>query len=278
MEFHKYDEDELKLLKELELMILKDYIAICEENNLEYYMYGGSLLGAIRHQGFIPWDDDIDIIMPPEDYNRFIEIMEKSDDKYSILTMDNQDDFYLLFTKMMLNGTKFEEWWHEQVDFESGICIDIFPFNNVPENKIKRFFLLKRGRLIRTLLISNVLDLNKSTKLRKTIGKCLRLILGFFRISTRNLKDKVKALLNKYNDKDCKLVCDISGLNRPEVYYKDDFFPPIKAKFEDIEVNIPNNYDRILTTIYGDYMQLPPEEDRYNHAPEKLDFGSYKKY
>ena len=91
MDFTDYDPEQLKHLQGLELMILKDFIKICDENNLKYYIYGGSLLGAVRHKGFIPWDDDIDVIMFRDDYEKFKKIfLSKPNEKYELLTMDKR--------------------------------------------------------------------------------------------------------------------------------------------------------------------------------------------
>lgn len=277
MKLSKYDEKTLKKLKELELMVLKEFISICEANDLEYFLYGGSALGAVRHNGFIPWDDDIDVIMFQKDYEKFIKIMEERDNaKYELITPDTCPDYFFLFSKLMLKGTRFEEWWIDQVDFHIGINIDIFVLHNLSNNKIKRFFQVKRARLLDKLLTMDVIKLEDYPKITEAIANSVHGILNFLHIKPDYFKKKAKSILTKYDDEDSRLVCDISALNHPQIYLKEDYLPPKKVKFEDLEVNIPNNYDKILKDIYGDYMKIPPEEERYNHAPQILDFGPYK--
>ena len=276
MEFKKYDDETLKHLQDVEMMILKDVIKVCEENDIGYCMYGGSLLGAIRHKGFIPWDDDIDILMLQNDYDRFIEVMQKTQsDKYELVNAEITPGFYLTFTKVMLKGTIFEEWWVEQVDFEQYINIDVFPLCNVSNNKYKRFFEVKLGRIYDRLLSMASIKLVHHPPATRFIANSIHHVLKFLGLSTTFFNKRLWKILNKYRDGDCEFVCEIGALNLPQVYRKADLVPFKKAKFEDIEVNIANDSDAILTQIFGDYMQLPPEEKRYNHAVDRVDFGKY---
>lgn len=278
MKFNKYDPNVLKQLQQLELTILKDFIKICNENNLEYSMYGGSFLGAVRHHGFIPWDDDIDVMMSNKDYKKFLEIMSKENsNKYRLISPKNTENYFLLFSKLMLKGTKFEEWWIKQVDFNVGINIDIFCLLNVPNNKIKRWFYIKKARLLDRLITMSVIKLEDYPFVTQTIANFGHFILNLFNITPKKLKRKMNKLVKKYENEDTEYVCDICALNHPQIYKRKDIFPTKKIKFEDIEVQIANNYDPVLKIMYGDYMQIPPEEDRYNHVPYCLDFGPYSK-
>lgn len=277
MKLSQYDEKTLKKLKELELILLEEFISICEDNDLQYFLYGGSALGAVRHNGFIPWDDDIDVIMFQNDYEKFIKIMKETDnDKYELITPETYPDYFFLFSKLMLKGTRFEEWWINQVNFHIGINIDIFVLYNLSNNKIKRFFQVKKARLLDRLLTMDVIKLENYPKLTQTLTNSAHKILNFLHIKPDYFKKKAISVLTKYKNENSKLVCDISALNHPQIYLKDDYVPAKKAKFEDLEVNIPKNIDKILKNIYGDYMNIPPKEERYNHAPQILDFGPYK--
>lgn len=257
-------------------MILKDFIAICEENNIEYFIYGGSALGAVRHGGFIPWDDDIDIIMFRKDYEKFKKVaLSEPNNKYNFLTSKTKDYFFL-FSKIMLKNTIFEEWWVNQVDFDLGIDIDIFVLDKVPDNKLKRFFHVKRCRVLDRLLAMSVIKFKGYPPLVQALANTGHAFLKLFNISRESLFDKTHKLLDKYNDKDCECVCDISALHHPQIYKISDFKPGKTIMFEDVEVHCPNNLDSILTQIYGDYMKLPPESERYNHITQKIDFGPYE--
>lgn len=278
MKYNEYDDDVLKHLQSLELMILKDFIKICEENNLKYYMYAGSLLGAVRHNGFIPWDDDLDVIMFRDDFERFKKIFIASkNDKYELLCNETHEDYFHLLAKLMLKNTRFEEHWVSQVDFHIGINMDIFVLDDLADDGFKRNYQLKKSFLYNKLLIMSKLkldDLPPATKLATHTGYH---ILNLFRIKPSTLNRRCLNFLKKYKNPDAECVFDISATAEeyPQIFRKDDFKDIKKIKFEDIEVNIPSGYDNILKSLYGDYMQLPPEEDRYNHITETLDFGEY---
>jgi len=278
LKYNEYDDKVLKHLQNLELMILKDFIKICEENNLNYYMYAGSLLGAVRHNGFIPWDDDLDVIMFRDDFEKFKKIFITSkNDKYELLCNETHEDYFHLLAKLMIKNTKFEEHWVSQVDFHIGINMDIFVLDDLAEGNFKRNYQLKKSFLYNKLLIMSKLkldDLPPATKLATHTG---HYILNLFRIKPSTLNRRCLNFLRKYRNPDAEYVFDISATAEeyPQIFRRDDFKDIKKIKFEDIEVNIPSGYDNILTSLYGDYMQLPPEEDRYNHITETLDFGEY---
>lgn len=274
MKFTEYDKKTLNHLQNLELMILKDFVRICDENNLKYYIYGGSLLGAIRHKGFIPWDDDIDVIMFRKDYEQFKKIfLSSTNEKYGLLTHELYDDYFFLFSKLYLKGTKFEEWWVDQVSFDVGINIDIFVLDYVSDNNLKCFFETKVSRILDKLLATSSIKLKSYPFATQLISNFSHCILNLLKIKPITLINICLKLLTKYDN--TRRVCDISALNHPQVYNVDDYGDGKLIKFEDIEINAPINHHSILEQIYGDYMQLPPESDRYNHVTEELDFGPY---
>ena len=278
MKYSEYDDKILKHLQSLELMILKDFIKICEENDLTYYMYAGSLLGAIRHNGFIPWDDDLDVIMFRDDFEKFKKIFNSPNDKYKLLSIETEKDYFHLLSKLMLNNTKFEEKWVNQVDFNIGINIDIFVLDDLSDNKLKRSFQLKKSFLYNKLLIMSKIKLDDLPFITKVITHVGYHILNLFRIKPSTINKKCLSFLKKYKNPNAEYVFDISANANeyPQIFRKSDFESIKRIKFEDIEVNVPANYDYILKSLYGDYMQLPPKQDRYNHITETLDFGPYE--
>ena len=278
MKYTEYDEKVLKHLQSLELMILKEFINICEENNLTYYMYAGSLLGTIRHQGFIPWDDDLDVIMFRDDFEKFKEIfISNPHDKIKLLSIETEEDYFHLLAKLMLKDTLFEENWVSQVDFNIGINIDIFVLDDLSNNNFKRNYQLKKAFLYNKLLIMSKIRLDDLPFLTKVITHSGYHILNLLGIKPKWINKRCLNFLRKYHDENAQFVFDISATAEeyPQIFNKNEFKKIKKAKFEDIEVNMPANYDEILKSLYGDYMQLPPEEDRYNHITENLDFGPY---
>lgn len=273
---NKFNQETFNHLKKVELLVLEDFIKICDENNLNYYLFYGTLIGAIRHHGFIPWDDDIDVVMFRDDYEKFMKIMEsKNSDKYEILETRYQNDYFLLFAKMSLKNTTFGEYWTNQVGFNLGIFVDIFVLDNVPDNKIKRFFFKKYSFLLDKLLTMSAikLDSNYSMPVR-LISNAIHFILNKLGLTTSYFQKKSNKLFRKYDDTETEYVSDLTEPSQ-FIVKRSHMNPPKKVKFEDIEAKVPNDYDYILRLIYGDYMQIPPEEERITHIIENLDFGNY---
>lgn len=278
MEYTEYDDKTLKHLQQTELMILKDFISICEENNLDYYIYGGSLIGAIRHGGFIPWDDDLDVIMFREDYDKFKKIfIESSNDKYYLLCKETEEDYFHLFSKLVLKGTVFEERWVNQVNFNLGINIDIFVMDDLSDNKFKRFYQLKKAFFYNKLLIMSKIKVPDLPFVTRIMTNVIHIFLNLFNIKPANIQKRYFKFIMNYHNPNAKEVFDVAVTveEYPQIFNKKGFKPIKKVQFEDILVNVPNNYDEILTSIYGDYMELPPEGERYNHITRDIDFGKY---
>lgn len=272
----RYDDETLKHLQKVQLIILKDFIKICEDNDLTYSIYGGSLLGTIRHKGFIPWDDDIDVIMFRKDFDRLNEILEKNlDEKYKFINILNEDTYHYTWARLTLKNTIFAEWWADQVDYTPNIFLDIFILDNVPNNKIKRKIHLFRGFILNQLTMYAYIKFDNESGLKKIFQQTLHYLLKIMPISASTIKKRCVKIYSKYKDEECDAVCDFPAVCQLPVYEKKDFLPLKKSEFENIKVNIPNNPDKILTRIYGNYMELPPEDKRFRPAPEKIDFGKY---
>ena len=276
MFYIKEGSEDLKHLQKVLLMILKDFIEICEENDLNYYVCGGTALGAVRHNGFIPWDDDVDVYLFRKDYEKFLEIVSKKEnDKYTFVNVKTHDDYFLYFTKMMLNGTKFEEWWANQVNFKSQIFIDIFVLDNITDNRFKRFFQVKICRILDRLTTIAAIKLEGYPKSVQTPSNIIHNIFKLLKIKPITISNLNLKLMKINKDDNSKMVCDFSEVGRPAVYERKDFGKPIKIKFESIEINVAQNYNYTLSKIYGDYMKIPDKKDRINHKISELDFGIY---
>ena len=257
-------------------MVLKDFINLCEKHNVIYFLFAGTTLGAIRHGGFIPWDDDIDIIMPRREYEKFLKIADvELKEKYDLLEMNKYDDYYLAFAKLSLKGTKFVERLDDKLSFNIGIGIDIFPLDKVPSNNFKGKFYAFRCRILAHLLINSVLKISNPSKIKRTIQNILYYLLKIIPSFTSFIKSKINKLYPKYVDIDSEYLIQHFDTGGIIFYNAKDFKTVKKVKFEDIEANVPCNYDGYLTHEYGDYMELPPEDKRINHAPEFIDFGKY---
>ncbi len=279
--FKEYDPDELKHVQKLELKILKEVISICEAHGLKYYAYGGTAIGAIRHGGFIPWDDDIDIAMFREDYEKLLKIMDTElSEEYYVLSLCKQKEYYMPISQVCLKGTRFENSFELPTSYIKGICIDIFPLDNISKSKNKQKIQHNMVQIIRHLLINSLYDIETPNKIISVIHSLLHHTLKIFP-GYKSLKNSYLNCLTKYNKEKTDYVTafysqvDYLKYGKYGFLDKRDFEPSKKVKFEDIEINIQKEYDKILTTIYGDYMNLPPKEKRYNIGPDLLDFGNY---
>lgn len=278
VKFKKYDDETLNHLHDLELMILKDFSKICEDYGLKYYMYAGSLLGAIRHKGFIPWDDDLDVVMFREDFEKFKKIFPTlRSDKYELLSNETNEDYFYYFAKIMIKDTRFEEEWINQLNFHIGINIDIFVLDDLSDNKISRKYQIMRSFLYNRLLITSNLKLDNLSFFSRLVSHSLYYILNFFNLNTSKMFNRSIKFLNNYSNRNSECVFDIAANANeyPQIFKKSDFGNGVKVDFEDTKVNVPINYEVILESLYGDYMELPPEDKRYNHMADHIDFGQY---
>ena len=276
LESKRYDDETLKHLQKVQLMMLKDFIKICEDNDIIYFVNGGTLLGAIRHGGFIPWDDDIDLMMFRKDFKKLNSIFDnETNEKYRLINVLNEETYHYTFARIMLKNTIFEEWLAEQVDYTQNIFMDIFILDNIPDNKFKRFLHKWKCFTLDQMVYFSILTFKDESKLKSIIKQLLYDILKLMPISKNSLKKKCIKEYTQYEDTECDEVCDFSAVCGLPIYQKKDWLPPKRAKFEDIEVNVPNDPDAILTIIYGNYMELPPEEKRFRPAPKRIDFGKY---
>ena len=272
----RYDDDTLKHLQQVEIKILKYFIEICEKNNLTYFMYAGSLLGAIRHQGFIPWDDDIDVIMFREDFEKLNKILENDlDEKYHFFNVLNEETYHYTWGRLTLKNTLFKEWWGDQVDYTPNIFLDIFILDNVPKDKYKKFIQKWKSFTLNMLTSYSILKFKNDSKLKEIFQQTIYYLIKILPVSPSTIKKACVNSFKKYQYEDCEEVCDFPSENMMQMSFRSDWLPLKKAKFEDMEVNIPNNYDKILRMDFNNYMELPPEDSRFNPAPEEIDFGEY---
>ena len=243
-------------IKELQDSILKIAVFIdhvCKKNGIEYCLMSGSAIGALRHNGFIPWDDDLDIFMTPANYGRFIECAKKETDFCNFHIQEwGRIGKYFASSKLRLNGTTYLEEGMEKWDIHKGIFVDIFILHNCPNSSISRFFHFCASRYVVAKGMAERKNKEKSF-IRKFAFAFLRIFPKWF---------LVKACLKiayKYDSKSTKYVCHYFGHPgyRKGIYLSSWFFSNTTVPFEKTTLNIPIGCDEYLRSRWGDYMKLP---------------------
>lgn len=260
-------EEVLEKVHIVQLHMALEVKRICMKHDIKYSIIAGTLLGAVRHKGFIPWDDDLDIGMTRENYDRFIKVCKQElSDVYFLQTWETDSGFALPIAKLRKNGTRFVEKNSSDASLHSGIYIDIFPFDNVPKGSFRRLlqdrstYLLKRILLIR--LNYRVWEDNEFVK--KMLYKTLGLLSRFLTIN--QIKNFLYKQMIANNSKDSKKKVTFGGAYgyKKESIKKEWLENLIEIDFDNVKLSAPVNYEEYLTYFYGDYMTPPPENKRYN--------------
>lgn len=264
--------DYVEKLRKAQIEILDEIVRICKKNNIKYFLNYGTLIGAIRHQGYIPWDDDIDIGMTRVDYDKFTIMASKElSDRFELCNYKNEVNHLQNFMKIRLKNTMMVEAYNEDKIKDQGIWVDIFPYDNL--KKPNSFSMKLRKKLFDyiTTMISIKIDVDyyKNSKVKKTILKIVSWLFSINQlykirnyICTIDNKEKTSYICSF--DDDFKLCCNGFEYNK--------FFPVKMSKFEDKKYAIPKEYDYILKMQYGDYMKIPPKEQQITHNPQILKF------
>jgi len=270
-----YTPEELKKIHDAELKILIELQRICEKHNIEYFAACGTTLGAIRHNGFIPWDDDIDVGMTRDNYDKFLKVVKQelsSEFFFQDFNTDPKCPFY--FSKIRLNNTLFVERYLKDIKMHHGIYLDIFPYDKVPEKSEQQKKFFRKVKVLHQIYIAKSVykTCNPQTTLSGKIMLTGRFALHILLliVPKKYLYRKLDALIQKYNTTDSQIVAYIPD---PKSKINIKYLYPIKTvQFEHVKINVPNNSDVYLKSLYGDYMTLPPIEKRHGHRPYKIKF------
>lgn len=255
-------EIDINELKALQLKILDKVDGFCKANNINYFLTYGTLIGAVRHKGYIPWDDDIDIGMLREDYDRFISTFNGYDDDYTVYSADADKWFPYPFAKIAFNKSVLQEE-NEMLKRTIGVNIDLFPFDALPSNERKAAAVQRKTKLIRNMISLKGMVPNKNRSLKKRI---------FLRLAKAILLPISSSCLVKMQIHSATAFEDKGNLVAPLVWewwsanrIEQEKLKPRTMTFEGTEYSVPVGYDEWLRGKYGDYMQLPPEEKRITH-------------
>jgi len=269
--------DEYGLLKLqnkiLEIMVYVD--KLCQENNIEYCLMGGSALGAKRHGGFIPWDDDLDIFMTPDNYEKFREVFKKKGDKQLFYLQEwGLTDGMITISKVRMNGTLYVEELLKGWDIHHGIYIDIFILHNCPNNKLLQLHQCFWAKYV----IMRGLSLRNYSRRKGLLGfllKCMNLLPKRFLIK-HGLKQ-----VYKYRNKNTNYYCNFLGkaVFKKAIYKKEWFQNMQYVPFETVQLKVPEKLHEFLTARFGDYMKVPsPERIRWEQHAEYWDVNNKQQY
>lgn len=246
----------------IQVDILKAFADYCDAHDIRYYLTGGTLLGAIRHKGVIPWDDDVDVMMPRTDYNKLLEVSKgKISQYYSVSVLENNKAHSRLFMRIVDDRVTYCHQYYQD-KYHMGFGIDVFPIDDIPEDEAQRNKYFRKIRFWKKQFSLAQSAWFKSTSKSRAIAKAFASIPA--RIMGRDFAyKKVMSVVKKYENPDSKYVGISTGVYlEKEVSKREEFLPYVEVEFEGRMYHAPQCYDKYLKQLYGDYMQLPPEEDR----------------
>ena len=278
----EYPPGTLARVQQIETNMLEVVDRICRKHGLTYWIDGGTCLGAVRHKGFIPWDDDIDVGMPMDDFLRFEELAKTElPEGMSLHIMKSDPTQYVLWGKLYQEKTTFIESDAEQAGCDECVFIDVFPYIRLDERRGDHGV----GHLRRTqfwtklIYIYRIKDPNVLKSLSwRSVAKVIWLAAhGVLRVVTN--QDKLRRRFER------ACVAKHPGewwgnpsAARPYPFHKTTLMDPVELPFEDLTVYAPRDWDRFCRDLYNDYMELPPEGQRKSHSPLILDVGDGKRY
>ncbi len=253
--------DNLKDIQQIQLNLLRELKRVCDSNNIRYYLCCGTCLGAVRHKGFVPWDDDIDVFMYINDVEKLKQVRDQFSDGCFLLCQETAPEFPNADLRLKDSRTTNISVFEKDLDINHGIGIDIYPLYYYPENKIVAHYNILLSYLYRLVLANRPPIRHKG----RIISVLSRLLLSFYRGSRREKAlRRMKRQLSKYDQ--TEYVCTYYGLDiwlSHALLYKSAWFEePSQMEFEGEYFSGPTDPESYLKAKYGDYMKLPPEEKR----------------
>lgn len=268
----------LPKLHACQLRVAEEIKRVCETHGIRYFMIAGTLLGAVRHGGVIPWDDDMDIGMLREDYERFLQVAADAlDERFFLQTTATDPHYGVPFAKVLLCGTDLIEA-NGGSNARHGIFVDVFPFDVSPEDEAAARRHDKRTYFYKRLLLAkrHYRVCNKGEYAKQAVYFLLSVLAAFWRGD--KLVAKLDAEITRYNGEISRKIVNIGGAYgyKKETILREWVEDTVDLPFDGSALAAPSQYKAYLEAFYGDYMTPPPEDKRYNrHSVTKLDFGEY---
>lgn len=275
-----YEPEVLKRLQNTELSMLKDFMELCDSHGLLYFGIGGTGIGALRHQGFIPWDDDIDIAMPRKDFEKFLRLAGKCwEGKYYILNNKTDSNYPMMTTRLCKCGTVFQEEVMKDVDCPFGIFLDLYVLDNIADGKTACQIQAWTAWFWSKMLVLACMEkpyLAQSgwrAQLIWVVCKAIHRTIRFLHLPPALFRAHCESACRKYEGKKTKRMAFLPDTNPFwNVVNKEKMFPLQKLPYEDTYLYFTNDIDTIMRDQYGDYMIMPPKEKRKTHYPYRLEF------
>ena len=272
--YGEYEPETLEKLHRAEAEMFKDFADLCERNKIEYFAISGTAIGAVRHQGFIPWDDDFDVVMLRDDYETFCDYcMRHQDDMkpYKLFTRKNEENYPYNIAR--LNNMDYRAVYENVQGYDSGVFIDIYPLDGAGTNaeQVIQQVKKKKSDLFRIALWSIDDHYTKSTyhKWYRSVAKYV--VRSYAKIrGSRYFLDKMESFKYLYDIKKSRYIAEMTWDSGLTLYEKKWFETYVYMDFENLKVKVPVGYDEFLKCHYGDYMKLPPAEERIPHHEYKV--------
>lgn len=249
--------------REIILEIMKYIEDISRKNDINCFLSGGTLLGAIRHKGFIPWDDDADMMLLREDYEKLVKLINKDDSPYRALSWKNEADYFLPFVKVVDTRTYAKA---QHVPFKNdGACVDLFPIDSLTgsKDKVSKYFAWHKKLADK---YNTLYGVNPDTLSNPILLWMYRMILKSICI----LRDVRAAMNTKCSLKSKRVACSVWGYGEKEIIHRKYMTDAVTVSFEGNEFRAPIGYDKYLSNLYGDYMTPPPKTKQHNEHQARV--------